>query len=324
MQRLVVRTHGGPEQLTLDDAPIPVPGPKDAVVAIAYSGVNFIDVYFRIGLYKSEMPVILGNEGAGVVERIGSDVTEVAVGDRVVYTMHRGSHAEYALVPAEKLVRIPDAVDFATAAAAMLQGTTAHYLTHSTFPLASGQTCLVHDAAGGAGGLIVQMAKQGGARVIGTTSSASKAREVLALGADHVINYTTDDFEVEVERLTDGHGVDVVYDSVGQTTFDKGLKVLKPRGLMALFGQSSGPVSPFDPNILNGRGSLFLTRPSLGHYLATREELLWRVGDVMNAVASGALRVRIAATYPMAQAADAYRALEGRHTAGKLLLKVQS
>lgn len=323
MRRLVVHAHGGPDQLTVGDAPTPTPGPKDALIAIAYSGVNFIDVYFRTGLYKSEMPIILGNEGAGIVEAVGSDVTEVAIGDRVVYTMVRGSHAEYALVPAEKVAKIPDAVDFMTAAAAMLQGTTAHYLTHSTFPLEPGQTCLVHAAAGGAGGLIVQMAKLRGARVIGTTSTESKAREVMALGADHVINYATDDFEVEVKRLTDGRGVDVVYDSVGLTTFDKSLKVLRPRGLMALFGQSSGPVPPFDPNILNGRGSLFLTRPSLAFYLATREELLWRVGDVMNAIVSGALKVRISGTFPMAQAADAYRALEGRHTSGKLLLEVR-
>lgn len=322
MKRLVVLTPGGPENITIGDAPVPTPGPRDAVVAIAYSGINFIDVYYRIGLYKSETPIVLGSEGAGTVTAVGSDVRDVAVGDRVAYTMHRGSHAESVVVPAASLAPIPDGVDFATAAAAMLQGATAHYLTHSTFPLEAGHTCLVHAAAGGAGGLIVQFAKQRGARVIGTTSSEAKAREVSALGADHVINYVTDDFETEVKRLTGGRGVDVVYDSVGLTTFTKSLKVLRPRGLMALFGQSSGAVPPFDPNILNGLGSLFLTRPSLGHYLATREELLWRAGDVMNAILSGALNVRIAGTFPMEKAADAYHALEGRHTAGKLLLKV--
>ena len=323
MKRLVVLEHGGPERLTLVDVPTPAPGPRDALVAIAFSGVNFIDVYFRTGLYKSDLPVILGSEAAGTIERVGSDVTEVAPGDRVVYAMARGSHAEYAVVPAAQLVKIPDAVDFKTAAAVMLQGTTAHYLTHSTFPLAAGQTCLVHAAAGGAGGLIVQMAKQRGARVIGTVSTDAKAREARDLGADDVILYTTQDFETEVMRLTGGRGVDVVYDSVGQTTFEKGLKVIRSRGMMALFGQSSGPVPPFDPNVLNARGSLFLTRPSLGHYLATREELLWRAGEVMRLVASGALTVRIFAAYPLSDAARAYRDLEGRKTTGKLVLAVR-
>ncbi len=323
MKRLVALEPGGLERLAIVDAPVPVPGPKDALVAIAFSGINFIDVYFRNGLYKTDVPILLGSEAAGTVERVGADVTEVAPGDRVVYAMARGSHAEYASVPAAQLAKIPDDVDFKTAAAVMLQGTTAHYLTRSTFPLAAGHTCLVHAAAGGAGGLIVQMAKQCGARVIGTASTEAKAREARELGADEIIEYTTQDFETEVKRLTNDRGVDVVYDSVGKTTFDRSLKVLRPRGLLALFGQSSGAVPPFDPTILNQRGSLFLTRPSLAHHLASREELLWRVADVMSAVASGRLKVRIHAAYPLSDAERAYRDLEGRGTTGKLVFTVR-
>jgi NADPH2:quinone reductase len=323
MKRLVVLEPGGPEAITVVEASTPTPGPKDALVAIAFSGVNFIDVYFRTGVYKSDLPIVLGSEAAGTVERVGTDVTDVAPGDRVVYAMTRGSHAEFAVVPAAQLVRIPDSIDFTTAAAVMLQGTTAHYLTHSTFPLSPGQTCLVHAAAGGAGGLIVQMARHRGARVIGTVSTEAKAREVRDLGAHDVILYTEQDFETEVRRLTDGRGVDVVYDSVGQTTFDKSLNVIRPRGMMVLFGQSSGPAPSIDPNILNARGSLFLTRPSLGHYLATRGELVARVTEVMSLVASGALKVRISAVYPLSEAARAYRDLEGRRTTGKLVLAVR-
>jgi NADPH2:quinone reductase len=286
-------------------------------------GVNFIDVYFRTGLYKSAVPIALGSEAAGTVESVGRNVTVVAPGDRVAYVMARGSYAEYAVVPSAQLVKIPDDVDFASAAAVMLQGMTAHYLTHSTFPLEAGQTCLVHAAAGGAGGLIVQLAKLRGARVIGTVSTDAKAQEARDLGADDIILYTEQDFEVEVKRLTGGRGVDVVYDSVGNATFDKGLNVIRPRGMMALFGQSSGPVPPFDPNVLNPRGSLFLTRPSLGHYVATREELLWRAGEVMSHVAAGRLKVRVSGRYPLAEAAEAHRALEGRRTTGKLLLNVR-
>jgi NADPH2:quinone reductase len=240
----------------------------------------------------------------------------------VAYAMVRGSYAEYAVVPAAKLVKIPDSLDFASAAAAMLQGMTAHYLTHSTWPLKPGDTCLVHAAAGGAGGLIVQMAKMLGARVFGTVSTEEKARIAREHGVDEAILYTHQDFEAEVKRLTGGRGVDVVYDSVGKTTFDKSLNCLRPRGLLALFGQSSGPVPPFDAGILNAKGSLFLTRPSLGHYVLTPEELEWRAGDVLAWVASGKLKLRIDRTYPLAEAAAAHRALEGRHTAGKLLLTV--
>jgi NADPH2:quinone reductase len=321
MKKLIVEETGGPEKMKSVEVPIPTPGPKDALVKIAFSGVNFIDVYFRTGLYKSETPIVLGSEASGTVETVGSEVTEVAPGDRVAYAMVRGSYAEYAVVPAAQLVKVPDAVDLETAAAVMLQGMTAHYLTHSTFPLAAGDACLVHAAAGGTGGLIVQMARHRGARVFGTVSTEEKAREARTLGADETINYTTQDFEVEVKRLTSGRGVDVVYDSVGKTTFDKSLNVIRPRGTLALFGQSSGSVPPMDPAVLNARGSLYLTRPSLAHHMLTREELLWRAGDVMNYVASGVVKVRIAAMYPLADAASAHRDLEGRKTAGKLLLK---
>ena len=245
------------------------------------------------------------------------------MGDRVAYAMARGSYAEYAVIPAWQLVKVPAKVEFDQAAAAMLQGMTAHYLTRSTYPLAVGQTCLVHAAAGGAGGMIVQMAKLAGARVLGTASTEAKAEEARALGAEHVIIYTEQDFEAEVKRLTEGRGVDVVYDSVGLTTFDKSLKVLRPRGLLALFGQSSGPVPPIDPTILNTRGSVFLTRPSLAHYLATRDELLWRASEVMAHVASGDLKVRVSRVYPLAKAADAHIDLESRKTTGALVLSIK-
>jgi len=322
MKAIQVKVPGGPEKMELMDVPTPQPGPRQALVRIASSGVNFIDVYFRAGLYKADLPMSLGAEGAGTVEAIGSEVTEVAPGDRVAYAMARGSYAEYAVVPAVQLVKLPGGVDFATASAAMLQGMTAHYLTHSTYALKSGDTCLVHAAAGGAGGLVVQMAKMLGARVFGTVSTEAKARIARAAGADETILYTQLDFEAEVKRLTSGRGVDVVYDSVGKTTFDRSLSSLRPRGTLALFGQSSGPVPPFDPNILNGKGSLYLTRPSLGHYLLTRDELLWRAGDVLQWIAAGKLQLRIDRTYPLAEAAEAHRALESRQTAGKLLLAV--
>jgi NADPH2:quinone reductase len=308
--------------MRLADMPTPEPGPKQARVRLAASGVNFIDVYFRTGLYKSDRPILLGNEGAGTVDAVGPGVTEVAVGDRVAYAMSRGSYAEYAVVPAALLVRIPGHVDFLTAAAAMMQGMTAHYLTHSTYPLKSGDICLVHAAAGGAGGLTVQMAKMLGARVFGTVSTEEKARIAREHGVDEAILYTQTDFEAEVKRLTGGRGVDVVYDSVGKTTFDKSLGSLRPRGMLALFGQSSGAVPPFDPTILNGKGSLYLTRPSLGHYLQTRDELEWRANDVLRWIDSGQLKIRIDRTYPLADAGEAHRDLESRKTSGKLLLTI--
>ena len=322
MKRIVVETPGGPQQMKLVDVPKPSPGPKEAVVKIAFSGVNFIDVYFRTALYKADVPIALGSEASGVVDSVGSDVSDVKPGDRVAYTMVRGSYAEYAVVPAAQLVKIPDGVDTPTAAAVMLQGTTAHYLTHSTYRLEQGSSCLVHAAAGGTGGLIVQMAKHLGARVFATVSSDEKAKQASQLGADETINYTTQDFEAEIKRLTNGKGVDVVYDSVGKTTFEKSLSVLRPRGTLALFGQSSGSVPPFDPAILNAKGSLFLTRPSLAHHLLNREELQWRVNDVFSYIASGAVKVRVSGTYPLAEAASAHEVLEGRRTLGKLLLKV--
>jgi len=320
MKAIQVKETGGPEKLELVNLPQPVPGPQQALVKIAASGVNFIDVYFRTGLYKAELPAILGFEGAGTVESAGSSVTEVAPGDRVAYAMARGSYAEYAVVPATQLVKIPAAIDFRTAAAAMLQGMTAHYLTHSTFVLKSGDTCLVHAAAGGAGLLLVQMARRIGARVFGTVSTEAKAQLAKQAGADEIIFYTHQDFEAEVKRLTGGRGVDVVYDSVGATTFAKSLSSLRPRGMLVLFGQSSGPVPPFDPNILNAKGSLFLARPSLAHHCLTREELQWRAGDVLGWVSSGELKIRVDRAYPLAEAAQAHRDLEARHTAGKLLL----
>jgi NADPH2:quinone reductase len=322
MKAIQVQQPGGPEQLRLVDLPEPAPGPRQVLVAIRFSGINFIDVYFRTGLYKADLPMTLGSEGAGIVKAVGPEVTNVKPGDRVAYAMARGSYAELAIVPASLLVKLPDSVSFEQAAAAMLQGMTAHYLTHSTFPLEAGQTALVHAAAGGAGSLIVQMARMRGARVLGTAGSPAKLEIAREAGCDEVINYTTEDFEEEVKRLTGNRGVDVIYDSVGQSTFMKGLNVIRPRGTMVLFGQSSGAVAPFDPNILNPKGSLFLTRPSLAHYTATTEELDWRAGEVLGWVGDGRLKLRIDRSYPLAEAAQAHRDLEGRKTAGKLLLSV--
>jgi NADPH2:quinone reductase len=320
MKHIQITHCGGPEELRVAESPVPTPGAGQALVKIAASGVNFIDVYFRCGLYKADLPFTPGSEGAGVVEAVGAGVTEVKPGDRVAYAMARGSYAEYALVPAAQLVPLPDSVSFETAAAAMLQGMTAHYLTHSTFPLKAGDKCLVHAAAGGAGRLIVQMAKMLGATVYGTAGTDAKAEIAREAGADEVIVYTREDFAVEVKRFTNGKGVDVIYDSVGASTFLKGLDLLRPRGMMALFGQSSGTVDPIDPNILNPKGSLFLTRPSLAHHVMTREELLWRSGDVLNWIGSGKLKLLIDKTYPLSDAARAHRDLEGRKSIGKLLI----
>jgi len=320
MKAIQVRETGGPEKLELVELPVPSPGPQQALVKIAASGVNFIDIYFRTGLYKADLPATLGSEGAGTVESVGDGVTDLSPGDRVAYAMARGSYAEYAVVPAAQLVKIPDGLDFRQAAAAMLQGMTAHYLTHSTFALKAGDTCLVHAAAGGAGLLLVQMAHRLGARVFGTVSTETKAQFAREAGAAEVILYKEQDFESEIKRLTGGRGVDVVYDSVGATTFVKSLNCLRPRGTLALFGQSSGPVPPFDPNILNAKGSLYLTRPGLPNYLLTREELLWRARDVLAWVAANELKIRVDRAYPLAAAAQAQRDLESRRTAGKLLL----
>lgn len=306
--------------MRLVEVPTPAPGPGQALVRIEASGVNFIDIYFRLGLYKADSPLTLGNEGAGTVESIGEGVTTVAAGDRVAYAMARGSYADHALVPAAQLIKIPAQVTTKTAAAVMLQGMTAHYLSHSTYPLKPGDTALIHAAAGATGRLLVQMAKALGARVIGTVSTEAKAERTRAAGCDEVIFYTREDFVTETKRLTDNRGVDVIYDSVGQTTFLKGLDCLRPRGMMVLFGQSSGPVPAFDPQLLNQKGSLFLTRPSLAGYTSTREDLEWRAGSVLGMIEQGKLSVLIEREYPLAEAAQAHRDLEGRGTAGKLLL----
>ncbi len=320
MKAILVHRPGGPEVLEHVDVPTPVPGPGQVLVKIAAAGVNFIDIYYRTGLYKADFPLAIGQEGAGTVESVGADVREFAPGDRVAWATGRGSYAEYTLLAAATLVKLPDGIDFDTGAALMLQGMTAHYLTNSTYPLKDGETCLVHAAAGGVGLLLTQMAKMRGARVFGTVSTQPKAELALDVGADAVIFYTRQDFEPEVKRLTNGHGVDVVYDSVGAATFMKSLVCLRPRGMMVSYGQSSGPIPSVDPLVLNQMGSLFLTRPSLGHYIATRLELLWRADDVLGWASTGKLKVRIDKKYPLAEAADAHRDLEGRKSSGKLLV----
>jgi NADPH2:quinone reductase len=320
MKAIRVRENGGPENLVTEEIPVSQPQTGQARVKIHAAGLNFIDVYHRTGLYKTPLPFTPGMEAAGVVDAVGPEVSNVNIGDRVAYAMSLGAYAEYAVVAAKNLVVLPPTVDFQTGAASMLQGMTAHYLTHSTFPLQAGQTALVHAAAGGAGSLIVQMAKIIGARVIGTVSSEEKAEIARAAGTDHVVLYSKEDFLEGVKKHTEGRGVDVVYDSVGQATFHKSLDCLRPRGMLVLFGQSSGPVPPFDPNILNPKGSLFLTRPSLAHYVASREELEWRAGDLFRWISSGKLVVRVTRTYPLDRSSDAHRALEGRKTTGKVVL----
>ena len=320
MKAIRVRAPGGPEALQYEEIPRPTPAPDQALVEIAAAGVNFIDIYQRRGLYSLPLPFTAGQEAGGTVVEVGSAVREVKVGARVAYAGIQGAYAELAAVPAEQLVPLPDAVAPREGAALMLQGMTAHYLTSTTYSLKQGDTCLVHAAAGGVGLLLCQMAKLRGARVIGTVSTAEKAALASGAGADEVILYGEQDFEVEVKRLTRGTGVQVVYDSVGQTTFLKGLNCLVSRGMMVLYGQSSGPVAPFDPQLLNRKGSLFLTRPTLHHYIASRTELLSRARDVFTWVREGRVRVRIGAEFPLAQAAEAHRQLEARRTTGKLLL----
>ncbi len=320
MKAIRIQSTGGPEVLRLEEVPIPVAGAGQVVVKIAAAGVNFIDVYHRTGQYRVPLPFTPGQEAAGVVTAVGAGVTDVSVGERVAYAHVLGAYAEYAVVPADRVVPLPDGVDAKVAAAALLQGMTAHYLATTVYPLHSGDTCLVHAAAGGAGLLLCQVAKLRGARVIGTVSTQEKAALARAAGADDVILYTEQDFEVEVKRLTGGKGVQVVYDSVGRTTFEKGLNVLAPRGMMVLFGQSSGAVAPLDPQVLNQKGSLVLTRPTLGHFIATRAELLARAGDVLGWIRAGKLKVRIGLELPLDQAAEAHRRLEARGTTGKVLL----
>jgi NADPH2:quinone reductase len=300
--------------------PVPKAKSNEAVVKIAASGVNFIDVYFREGRYPATLPFTDGQEAAGTVTEVGGDVKSVKVGDRVAYSNVMGTYAEYAAVPADRLVRVPDKITDQQAAAAMLQGMTAHYLINTTYPLKKGETALIHAAAGGVGLLLVQMAKNIGAHVIGTVGTEEKAKLAREAGADEVIVYATQDFEAETRRLTGGKGVHVVYDGVGKSTFEKGLNVLRPRGYMVLFGGASGPVPPFDPIVLSQKGSLFVTRPSLIHYVALREELEQRSGDVFAMIAAGKLKLRISQTYKVEEVQQAHRDLEGRKTTGKILL----
>lgn len=321
MKAIQVSQTGGPEVLALVDVPEAKPKPNEAVVQIKAAGVNFIDVYFREGRYPAQLPFIDGQEAAGIVTEVGDEVKMFKPGDRVAYTGALGSYAEYAAVPESRLVKIPDALDFEQAASAMLQGMTAHYLLHSTYKLQAGETALIHAAAGGVGRLLVQMAKKIGARVIGTAGTKEKAQLARDAGADECIVYTEADFETETRRLTDGKGVNVVYDGVGKATFEKGLNVLVPRGYMVLFGGSSGAVPPFDLIKLSQKGSLFVTRPTLINYTTTREELEWRANDVLGWIAAGELNLRIHKTYPLVQAPQAHRDLEGRRTTGKLLLR---
>lgn len=314
MKAVYVEQTGGPENLKYADLPKPAPGPGQALVKIAAAGVNFIDIYFRTGLYKADPPILLGNEGAGTVEAVGPNVTDVAVGDRVAYAMARGSYAEHAIVPAGQLVKIPPSVDFNAAAAAMLQGMTAHYLVTSTYPLKAGDTCLIHAAAGGVGLLLVQMAKMLGAHIVATVGDEQKVKLAKDAGADDVVVYTKEDF---VSRAKNMH---VVYDSVGKTTFLPSLDCLRPRGMMVNFGNASGPAPEIAPLVLGQKGSLFLTRPSLAHYILDRKELEWRAGDVLKWIGEGKLKLRIFKTYLLSEAAQAQRDLESRKTTGKLIL----
>jgi NADPH2:quinone reductase len=311
---------GGPEILRLEDYPTPAPRAGEVLVRTEAIGVNYIDVYHRTGLYKTEPPIPIGVEGAGVVEAVGPDVSTAKVGERVVWSAAPGSYATHVVVTADRAVPIPMGMDPRMAAAVFLQGMTAHYLVRDTFPLRSGQVALVHAAAGGVGLLLVQLAKRAGARVIGTVSTPEKAALAKRAGADEVILYREQDFEIEARRLTGGGGADVVYDSVGKTTFEKSLRSLKPRGYLVLFGQSSGSVAPLDPQVLSANGSLFLTRPTLAHYTRDRGELLGRARDLFDAVSNGSLHVRIAKTFPLEQARAAHESLEARVTMGKLLL----
>jgi NADPH2:quinone reductase len=320
MRAIRVESYGGPEVLRIAEVPTPEPGAGQVRVKLAAAGVNFIDTYHRTGAYKGTLPFTPGSEGAGVVDAVGPGVTEFRPGDHVASPTMNGTYAEYALAAADRLVPVPQGVDLRVAAAALLQGCTAHYLSYSTFPLDPGKTALVHAAAGGVGRLLTQIATQLGARVLATAGSEEKAALARSAGADAVILYTEEDFEAETRKLTGGVGVDVVYDSVGKTTFDKSLGCLRPRGYLVLFGQSSGAVPPVDPQVLNAKGSLFLTRPTLVHYIATRDELLWRATDIFTWITQNQLEVRIDYEFPLAEAAAAHRYLEERQTKGKVLL----
>jgi NADPH2:quinone reductase len=321
MKAVYIEQPGGLDALRYGDQPTPEPKPGEVLVKLAASGVNFIDTYHRSGLYKLPLPAVLGSEGAGTVERVGESVTTFQPGDRVAYAMARGSYAEYAVAPVNLVVKIPEGVEFRQAAAMMLQGMTAHYLSHSTFPLKAGHIALIHAAAGGTGRLLVQMAAMLGARVIATAGTEAKAELARSAGASDVILYDREDWVAVVKKLTDGKGVDVVYDSVGQATFLKGFDCLKTRGTMVFFGHSSGPVLQVDPLMLMAKGSLYLTRPTLGSYIS-REEIEWRTKDLFGWIAAGKLDLRIDKEYPLAEAATAQRYLEGRQTTGKIILRI--
>lgn len=320
MQAIVIHECGGPEVLRFEEVPTPEPGPGQARVKVEACGVNFIDIYYRLGLYTTSLPFIAGQEGAGTVDAVGPDVVDVGIGDRVVWNGQLGAYATHAVVPAALLVPVPAGVSTRDAASALLQGMTAHYLSHSTYPLQPGDTCLIHAAAGGVGLLLCQLAKKRGARVLATVSTDAKAGLAREAGADEVILYTREDFVAATKRLTNGRGVDVVYDGVGKETFDQSLRALRPRGYMVLFGTASGPVPPVAPQTLNAGGSLFLTRPSITHYTRDRDELLERAGDVLRWVQDGTLKLRVGAEYPLSEAQRAHRDLAGRATTGKLLL----
>src|SRR5574342_373893 len=320
MKAIRIHAPGGPEALQYDDVAEPTPGAGQAVVKLAAAGVNYIDVYFRTGAYKAPLPLTLGLEGSGAVTAVGAGVTDVKVGDPVAWTGVPGSYAQVPVMPADRLVKLPSGVSAKDGAAAMLQGMTAHYLLKSSYPVKKGDTCLVHAAAGGVGLLLCQMGKMLGATVIGTVSTEEKAALAKGAGADHVILYNQQDFEPEVKRITGGRGVDVVYDGVGASTFDKGLSCLRPRGLMALFGAASGPVPPLDLQRLNAGGSLFVTRPSLNHHIATRAELVERSTELRGWIRDGKIKLRVEHQLPLEQAAEAHRQLEGRKTTGKILL----
>lgn len=320
MHSIQVSAHGGPEVLEWSESPVPAPGPTEALVRLSAAGVNFIDTYHRTGLYPLDLPFTPGQEGAGMVEQVGSDVDAVAVGDRVAWTGLPGSYAQLVAVPADRLVNVPEDVELDTAAAVMLQGMTAHYLAYDTFPLEPGHACLIHAGAGGVGRLLIQIAKLRGATVFATVGTEAKAEVARSVGADHVIVYTEVDFADEIERLAGPKALDVVYDGVGADTLDAGMKLLRPRGMMVSFGNASGPPPDISVLSLSRLGSLFLTRPSLGHYTSTRDELDRRAADLFEWMAAGRLDVSIGARFPLERAADAHRALEGRQTTGKVLL----
>ncbi|MHA6800422.1 quinone oxidoreductase family protein [Bounagaea algeriensis] len=321
MRAIQVREHGGPEVLETAEVTPSEPGPRELLVEVTFAGVNFIDTYQRSGLYPMTLPFTPGVEGAGHVVQAGADVTEFAAGDRVAWAMTPGAYAERAVIPADKAVRVPAGVDDRTAAASLLQGMTAHFLVTSTYPVSTGETALVHAAAGGMGLLLTQLVKAAGGNVIGTVSTDEKERIARDNGADEIIRYTEEDVAAEISSLTDGRGVDVVYDGVGKDTFEASLSSLRPRGVLALFGAASGPVPPIDPQRLNSGGSLFLTRPSLAHHILTRTELQWRAGDLWNRIEEGRLRPQIGPSYPLADSARAHRDLEGRRTSGQLLIQ---